>query len=171
MEEEDRAKRIAEEFLQEYYRKQEMNSKLKEEKQKFILEVEDLISRMKLDLNWMRAAVSIICQDIMVYRLAKKMGIDLERTPGHYKSTKCLLDEIEPKLKKKGLEVIDLRIARLYSEEFRNGVIHRGLSVDEKRSLDILNKTKELLDLLSKVFSYDSEGGEWELAYKETWNE
>jgi len=55
------------------------------------------------------------------------------------------------KAKKVGVKTTDLKIAKVFSEDYRNGVIHRGTAVNERRALEILQATINLLEALSNL--------------------
>ena len=55
------------------------------------------------------------------------------------------------KLEKPGIKTTELKIAKAYSEDYRNEAIHGGLNVDEDKALDIMHATSNLIDILASV--------------------
>jgi uncharacterized membrane protein YciS (DUF1049 family) len=110
-----------------------------------------LLAKAGMNPNWLIAAVSLAIQDIYVQRVAARLKIDVKKLDDTYKTTRSLLDEIRLKLKKSGIKTTELKVAKAYSEDYRNEVIHGGLDVDEDKALDIMRATSNLIDALSSV--------------------
>ncbi|NHV98175.1 MAG: hypothetical protein HA496_00850 [Thaumarchaeota archaeon] len=110
-----------------------------------------LLVKAGMNPNWLIAAVSLAIQDVYVQRVAAKLKIDIKKPDGKFKTTKTLLEEIQSKLEKPGIKTTELKIAKVYSEDYRNEVIHGGLDVDEDRALDIMRATSNLIDILASI--------------------
>lgn len=109
-----------------------------------------VLTKAQLNLDWMTAALCLAIQDVSVQRTAASLKIPL-KVGAHYKNTPMLLDEIERMAKKAGLETTDLKIAKIYSEDYRNEVIHRGKAIQSQKALEIMQATSNLLEALSKL--------------------
>jgi len=115
-----------------------------------------LKQNLQLGYDWILAAASLSAQDVAVTRKAEQLCIPLTVTVKRtrrifHKNTRTLLKNIREKLESQGLTPSKFGIFEAYSEEYRNKVIHRGLQIDRRTAVQILESTKDLFTELDLV--------------------
>jgi len=119
-----------------------------------LYEISNVLEKtMQLDTNWMMSVVCLAAQDAASKKIAEKLEIPLKFIDQEgrtiYKSSIKLLEDIATKLTSKGEKPSKLRaslkVAKVYSEEFRNKVIHEGEPIDSETASHISEATTSLL--------------------------
>lgn len=160
----------ARELVQRYY---EEVSKMLESFIDFTATLDDLSKvlerTVQLDANWMKAVICLAAQDVAVHKIAQKLGIsDKPDGKRRYKSVGELLQEIENKLVRKGEKPssvrLALRVARDYTEELRNEIIHKGTSLDHEKTSMLLDETKNMLQELARACTVQGPAPPWDPA-------
>jgi HEPN domain-containing protein len=124
------------------------------QKAELVFKIEEPLSKVGLDFNWMMAAVCFAIQDVLVRRVSKKLGIPLLEG-NKYKNIQRLIEEIKRLAKSKGIRTLPLEVAKQWNMEYRNSVIHNGQRVSEKEARRIMDATNDLLDELEKVLQQE----------------
>ena len=104
-----------------------------------------------LDWNWITAGVCFSAADVAIQKKANQLGIPLtrknERGKDIFRPAGSLLTDIIDRMPKPQTK---MKLFKVYSEDFRNAVIHRGTRVDDESAEEILKLTRALLTSLSK---------------------
>lgn len=115
-----------------------------------IEDLEKILSALSLDMSWVVAVACFAAADAIIGKRSLELGIELRRPNGSFRSSRELLDMI---IAREGGHNVRLKIFGVFTEEYRNSVVHNAEKIDEDMMREILLYTKHLFQFLTKTQS------------------